>query len=134
MLELHELSVAQSVVKRVIEYKNKKNLGKVTKIMIEIGEYSFLNEEQLKFGINAMIEDTELSNVNIKITEKKGRIRCSECGYEGEPDTELSEEEEEKYHLNKSLLSFKCPKCSSKNTKIISGRDVNLKGIEVEEE
>ena len=126
--------MAQSIVERVLEYKKEKNLGTVTRIMINIGEYSFLNEDQLKFGINAMIEDTKLDNVNIDIEENKGKIECSECGYRGRPETDLNEEDEEKYHLNKSFLSFKCPKCSSSNTKIISGREVNLKGIEVEEE
>lgn len=125
--------MAQSVVKKVIKFVKEEGIKKVTQINIEIGEYSFLNEEQLEFGISAIAEETEIEGVDIRISKKDGKIKCSDCGYSGPTKNNLNDKDKEQYHLKQNLVSFECPECGETATEIVEGREVKLKGIEVEE-
>ena len=65
-----------------------------------------------------------MTNWDIKIVEVKGAVKC-ECGYEGEPKI-----------LQKGHDStvFECPECQMKMPKVMSGDQIVLISVDVEED
>lgn len=117
------------IISTVIKVAEENNAKQVTEINLELGEFTLLNPEYLKFGLKAVAEGTIADKANINITIKPGVIHCLECGYEGETKRENLEGIP---HVPQLLsLSLKCPKCGSNATKIVGGRDCTVKNIQI---
>ncbi|RLG56744.1 MAG: hydrogenase maturation nickel metallochaperone HypA [Candidatus Hydrothermarchaeota archaeon] len=125
---MHEYSFAQNILEVALKSAEKNNAEKIKKIKIEIGEFTFLNPEQLKFVLETISKDTIAENSKIEIEIKKGKIKCHSCGYIGnvKPEVEIHNP----YIVGVGI--FSCPKCKNNNTEIIEGRECNIKSIEIE--
>jgi len=122
---LHELSMADAIIKTVIDAAEKNDAIKVLEVTIEIGELTLLNPEQIKFILGVLSEDTILEGAKFNIELVPAKIECS-CGYNGSitADDKLD-------HYNPLIL---CPSCSKGDFKIIDGRECNIKNIKIEKE
>ncbi len=126
---MHEFSTAQLIVSTVIRVAEENGAKRVTEINIELGEFTLLNPEYLKFGLEVASEGTIAEGAKVNVVIKPGLIHCLECGYEGEA---RKEDVEGAPHIPQLLsVSLQCPKCGSNATKIISGRDCNIKNIQI---
>jgi hydrogenase nickel incorporation protein HypA/HybF len=112
---MHEFSLAQDIIE-TIGRSVTGNLSKITAIHIEVGEFSGVVIESLEFGLNVVLQDKNLADVKVNISVVPAAAVC-ECNYE---------------YPVKDILEA-CPKCNSYNRKIISGTDVIIKSIEIEE-
>ena len=72
------------------------------RVNLDIGEFTFLGEEQMLFAFDILTKGTIAEGAELKIGTKEGTIQC-ECGYEGKS------ERPEDIHVLTPLL--KCPKC-----------------------
>ncbi|WP_048057952.1 hydrogenase maturation nickel metallochaperone HypA [Methanothermococcus okinawensis] len=121
---MHELSYATSILNTILysvdnqELKDK-NIKKVSKINLEIGELTFINFEQLKFAFEVISEDTICKGAEMEVEYIKPHIVCKNCGYEGELEA-------------KDEFDVTCPKCGSYSLKIKGGKEFNIKNIVVE--
>ncbi|WXG40941.1 MAG: hydrogenase maturation nickel metallochaperone HypA [Candidatus Freyarchaeum deiterrae] len=131
---MHELSTAVSIVETVTKVAEANKVKKVLEINVEIGQFTFINPETLKFLFKIASDNTPLKKSKLNIQLVPGKLHCNDCGYSGDA---VSEEDQKKAHLL-PLVGFtaKCQKCNSSNTEIIGGRELNIKNIkaEVEEE
>ncbi|MEM3586184.1 MAG: hydrogenase maturation nickel metallochaperone HypA [Candidatus Jordarchaeaceae archaeon] len=127
---MHELSTAVSIIETVTRVAEANNVKKVLEINVEIGQFTFVNPEQLKFLFEIASNNTPLKNSKLNVQIVPGKLRCNDCGYSGNA---ISEEDQKKAHLL-SLVEFgaKCPVCNSNNTEIIGGRELNIKNIKAE--
>lgn len=100
--EMHEFSVMSQMVELILAEAKKREAECIEQVNLEVGEFTFLAEEQLRFTYEILTKGTIGENSNLVITSVKGKIRC-DCGYEGGP--ELPEE----IHMLFPIL--KCPKC-----------------------
>ena len=119
---MHELSYATSMLNTILEtVKNHdfKNVKRVSKINLEIGELTFINVEQLKFAFEVISKSTICEGAEIEVKFIKPYVICGNCGYKGELDV-----------IDDLLIS--CPKCGSPSLKIEGGREFNIKNITVE--
>ena len=123
---MHELSMADSMVNAILNTAKSNNAIKIKEATLEIGEFTMLNPEQLKFMIDVLSKDTLLENTKININMIPIEIKCHECNYKGESKTN-----DEMNHL---LATAKCPKCNHTNVKVIQGRECNVKTIKIERE
>ncbi len=80
---MHEISVMTQIVESAIEEIKRHKLKNVDKIYLEIGELTFLGEEQLKFAYSLLTEKTILEKTKLIITKRKAEIECKRCGYKG---------------------------------------------------
>jgi hydrogenase nickel incorporation protein HypA/HybF len=129
---LHELSTVVSIIETVTRVAEANNVKKVLEINVEIGQFTFVNPEQLKFLFEIASNDTPLKNSKLNITLVPGKLHCNDCGYSGDA---ISEEDQRKAHLLPLVgFSAKCPICNSNNTEIIGGRELNIKNIRAEVE
>lgn len=121
---MHELSLSVSIIKTVLKAAKEHDAKKVVEINVEIGDFTVVSEDRLRFALEITSKDTLAEDAKINITRMPGRIRCKKCGYEGESP---STEDDPLQHL--IMSSLKCPKCGDTHTEIIGGREMGVKDI-----
>lgn len=102
MFLMHEYSVMSQIVELILAEAMRRDAEKVSHVAIEIGEFTFLGEEQLKFAFEVLTKDTIAQDAKVDITTTKGTVECG-CGYSGAP------EQPDELHTLAPIL--KCPKC-----------------------
>jgi len=109
------------IVDLILSEAEKRNAEKVQHVNLDIGEFTFLGEEQLRFAFEVLTRETIAEGAILDITTKSGSVECA-CGYSGAP------EKPEDIHALAPILQ--CPKCG-KIAKVIDGlgctvRDISL--------
>lgn len=125
---MHEAAIAQSIIKTVLKEAEAQEAVKVESILIEIGELTFLGEEQIGFWMKTGFEKTVAEEAEIKFRKIKARFKCKKCGYEGN----IRVQEDPLYHM--SLPSFSCPECDNVNIEITEGKDAFIRQIKIVKE
>ena len=92
-LPLHELSTAVSIVETVTRVAEANNVKKILEINVEIGQFTFINPEQLRFLFEIAADKTPLKDSKLNISIVSGKIHCNDCGYSGDV---ISEEDQKK--------------------------------------
>ena len=123
---MHEYSVMKKLVTAVIDEIKDRDIDKITQVKVEIGDLTFLGEEQLKFAYEVLSKDTILEGSKLKLIKKPAKVRCSECGYVGE----IEYSDDPAFHYTVPVIS--CPSCESKPD-IIQGKGMNIIGVTAEE-
>lgn len=124
---MHEFSAACSIVDAALEAAQSNNVTKVNVVNIEMGEYTFLIPEQLAFNFEIASKNTIVEGAKLHIKTIKGKLLCSECGFEGDSKVDLD--------IPPQIAVFapmKCPKCGSSSTTITGGKDFIITNIEAE--
>ncbi len=129
---MHEFSTAVGVVETITEVAQKNNATKIKKVELVVGEFSMLNNDQLKFAFEIASEGTLAEGANLIIEGQSGEIACQECGYKGLIKKQSKKEKEIDHFIVNLANIFECPKCHSNKTKISGGRDIYVKNIEIE--
>lgn len=126
---MHEFSTAVGIVETITKVAKENNATRIKKVELVVGEFSMLNNEQLKFAFEIAAEGTLAEKAELIIEGQKGEINCKDCGFKGPVETQKKDVD----HFVVDLVNiFECPKCKSNNTKISGGRDIYVKNIEVE--
>ena len=115
---MHELSLAQNIIDSIHDHVDHKRIPRVSKIVMEIGAASGVVSESLRFAFEAIVQDTPLRNAALESVIIPFKVQCNECGKESENDSGY----------------MTCGVCDSANVKILSGTDMILKQIELNDE
>lgn len=123
---MHEFSIADSVVKKVFNLAKEKKAKRIKSIEISIGELILLGEEEeFRFWLRELLNKEKIAkDVQVKISTVKAMVKCKKCGYEGrlKPDNK---------HDHSHPVFF-CPKCEDSDVDIKEGRDCVIKRVKVE--
>lgn len=122
---MHELSMADAIVKTAVDVAEKNDAQKITEVTIEIGKLTLLNPEQLTFMIEVLSENTLLEGAKIVMDEIPIEIKCKSCNFVG---TALFDD------LDHFVPIVNCPECEGQDLKITKGRECNVKTIKIEKE
>jgi len=122
---MHELSMADAMVKTVLDVAEKNDATEIIEVTIEVGKLTMLNPEQLKFLIDVLVENTLLEGAEVNIVELPVELKCNLCEYTGLADMDDSD------HY---LAIVKCPECGERNVEITAGRECNVKNIKREKD
>ena len=111
---MHELAIAKNVVE-ICETHAGEN--KVARIDLDIGNLSGVLAESLEFCFEACTKGTLLEGAHLHINKIKGTAKCPACSASFE------------------ILAIydSCPRCQSFPVEIISGREMRVCEIEIEE-
>jgi len=120
---MHELSMADSILKAVISNAEQNDATEITKVTIEIGKLALLNPEQVKFMLDVLSEETIAKDADFVMVEIPIEIVCKECGYVGLADSD---------DLDHYAPMVECPKCENKVIEITNGKDCIVKSIVIE--
>ena len=109
------------IVNSILEEAKMRDAKKVEQVDLEIGDFTMLGDEQLKFAYEVLSKDTILQGSKLHIGHKRGKIKCESCGYEG--DMTLAEDSP-----HRLVPILECPKCHSP-AKIVEGRECIIRNI-----
>lgn len=121
---MHELSVMSEVIRSVLSEAARRNAVSIKKVVLEVGELTFLGTDQLSFGFEALKGDGLLKNAELEIGEKKAEIECS-CGYRG------GMEYSETPGFHQLFPVVKCPDCGGM-PRVVAGKDCMVRNIIME--
>lgn len=110
---MHELGITQNIIAIVSENAQGK---KVQRVLLEIGQLSAIMPEAIKFCFDICTQNTILENAILEILEIPGMAKCSQC--------------HKSFYVDKL---FGICECGSLQIEIISGEELKIKEIEVEE-
>ncbi len=118
---MHEYSVMTQIMDSILAEAGKRKATKVEEVDIEVGEFTLLGIEQLRFAYELMSKDTITEGSRLNISELKGKVRCTACGFEGS----VSVAEDSPHRLAPVLT---CPKCGG-IAQITEGRECLIRNI-----
>jgi hydrogenase nickel incorporation protein HypA/HybF len=112
---MHELAITQSIVEIARKASNGR---KVLSVTIEIGPLAGVVPEAVSFCFSACSHGTSLEGAMLKIISPEGQGHCLSCG-------SISTMEG---------LTDPCAHCGSYGLRVISGEELRVKELEVEED
>lgn len=114
---MHEMGIANSVLEAVRAEAARHPRAQPRKVAVRIGELAGLDSSALRFCIEALIRETNLAALELEIETCPRRHRCPRCGGQ----------------FNVKDYNFQCPGCGEMATECISGDQLELAYLEVNE-
>ena len=128
---MHEWALAEAVLASAKEIANKENMKEVLEVTIRVGELQQVERPILRFALSEM-KSQFFKCAKFHILKAKSKLRCRVCGTTWQFDTkEIDRETAEAIHFVPEVAHsyIKCPKCSSPDFEIVSGRGVWLESV-----
>jgi len=114
---MHELAIAQDIFEIVRQSVPKDQEAAVRKVRLRIGKLSGVIADSLSFCFSIIVNGTSMSQATLYIDEKPTVARCRDCSC----DFEIAD------------MVFLCPACKSSNLELISGKELEIVEIELED-
>jgi hydrogenase nickel incorporation protein HypA/HybF len=114
---LHELGIATAILDRVEQETAKHPGAKATKVGVRIGELAGVDADALSFGFECLVKDSTLEPLTLEIELVPRIQRCPECAHE----------------FRVEGFDTACPACNHLLTENISGQELDIAFIEVED-
>jgi hydrogenase nickel incorporation protein HypA/HybF len=121
---MHELSMADAIVKTIIEAAEKNDAIEVLEVTVEIGQMTMLNPEQIMFMVEVLSEDTILQGAKFIMEEIPIELECESCGFKGKIEFE---------GIDHYAPIINCPQCEGREISVTAGRECNVKNIKIEQ-
>ncbi len=117
---MHEFSIGQTIVETVIAEVTKRDPvpSRVLTTRIVVGKLRQLVPEYLQFAYEQLTKDTIAEGSSLEISHKPIIGKCGACGWQGEMDID----------------GFLCKQCNAHSAEIVSGRELYLESLEIEED
>jgi hydrogenase nickel incorporation protein HypA/HybF len=115
---MHELSIAENIVEIIHQYVPSTDRKRVRAVFTSVGEQSGVVADSLDFSFQAIIASTELERSHLEIETVPFIVRCSVCNAENRME----------------MGSRQCPNCGSLMTAVLSGMELTVREIELEDE
>ena len=115
---MHEMGIALEIIKiATASIPEDAHDARVRRINLMVGKLSAVVPDSLRFCFDIAAKDTPLAGADLVIEEVPVQIRCQAC------------------HAVWTVMQpvFQCQKCSSSAVTIISGRELDIRSIEIEE-
>jgi len=136
---MHEWALAESVITAALQEAEKEKLKKILEIKIGLGELQQIEKDIFKFALDQIIKEhsVKLKGVKIKFVPEKGTLKCRNCENKwnfSETKKKLNKDESEAVHFipEVAFVYLRCPKCSSFDFEIMTGRGVTIRSIKGE--
>ena len=113
---MHEMSIAEELVKQVVDVARENGGRSVGEVEVELGVFRQVVPEALEIAFAVVAEGTVAEGAVLKMTEKGIVGLCRVC----------------QNRFEASLKTFQCPKCNEADVEIIEGDDIMLTSMAVE--
>lgn len=114
---MHELAIANSIVKTVVRESEKNGYKSVIAVGLRIGALTDIVPEALEFGFNAIVAGTPLDGARLEIEHIPVKGVCEECHRPFEVHN----------------FVFVCPECGASNIKLEQGQELDITYIEIDD-
>lgn len=114
---MHELGIASSILECVQKESRRHDGVRITKVGVKIGELAGVDVDALQFGFECIVKDTEWDGLVLEVESIPRVQRCPKCGHE----------------FRMEEYDPECPMCGEFATKCVSGEELDIAFMEVEE-
>ena len=114
---MHEMGIANSILEAVATELRRHPGSHASKVGVRIGELAAVDADSLTFCFDALSRDTDLEGLRLQIEICPRRHSCDQCSL----------------RFDVHDYEFACPKCGNTQTKFVSGDELELAYLEVEE-
>lgn len=118
VITVHEMGILVHLIDQVERVVDREQVGRIVKLVLQIGELSSVVPRYMHYYYPAAIKGTILQGAELEIEEIPGVGRCHDCGQEF------------------SVVQYRgrCPGCQSYEYKLLSGRELLIKELVVEDD
>jgi len=113
---MHEMSLAEGIVRLIEESARKEGFSSVKLVALEIGRLSSVEPEALAFCFDAATRGSIAEGARLAIEDVPGRGVCGQCGADAEIEA----------------IYDPCPKCGAYGLRITGGTEMRVKELEVD--
>lgn len=113
---MHEYSIVDSLISIAIKECKKIGFSRIDNVRILVGKASGVMPEALLFAFDALKRETIAEKATLFIEEIPFSGFCETC---------------KSNFISEDTLIFACPSCQGSSLKITSGRELDIKEIEV---
>ena len=113
---MHELSITEHLLRDCLETAKQQHARRILAIRLRMGPLNGLVPECIQLYLDLLAEGTIAEGAKIEATILPLKIRCRDCGREGEI-------------IRRHLA---CPFCQSLRLQILSGKEFLIDSMEVE--
>lgn len=114
---MHEMGIASSVLSAARAEAGRYPGSHPSRVGLRVGEWSGVDRESLQFCFEALVAGTDLAGLQLDIDYRERRNRCERC------QTEFAVQN----------YDVQCPRCRSDATTAISGTELDIAFVELEE-
>ena len=116
---MHEMGIALEVIRIVQDSIPDDNArARVQRINLKIGKLSAVVADSLRFCFDVAAKETALADAELIINEIPVTARCNTCSHQWTIETPV----------------FICPLCDSTRIEMLSGRELDIESIVIEDE
>jgi len=134
---MHEWAFAEGIVNTAIEESKRRNISRLSKVVIVLGELQSIEKDIVEFAIDNLKKDTPACEADFVFETEQVKFECRNCGNRWllsdiEPESGENEIIRESIHYVPEVAHsfFSCPSCGSKDFEIVQGRGVYIKTLE----
>ena len=114
---MHEMGIANSVLQAVHNEMRRYPESYASKVCVRIGQMAAVDQDSLRFCFEAITRETEFERLQLEVEICPLKYHCTRCG----GDFVVHD------------YDVRCPACASVETQCISGDELELAYLEVEE-
>ena len=111
---MHEFSIASAVVDTAVRHAAGR---RVTEVRVRFGRLRQVVPDSLEFAFGIVSRETLCDGAKLSWEVVPARLRCEGCAHEWEIE----------------LPAFRCPGCGGAGVAVLSGEELEVESIEVEE-
>ncbi len=115
---MHEMGIAMEIVE-IAKASIPKEMqdARVQRVNLRVGKLSAIVSDSLRFCFDLVVKDTPLEGAELFIEEMPVTARCKDCQFE--------------WTVTRAV--FTCTRCNSGAIEILSGRELDITSIEIED-
>jgi hydrogenase nickel incorporation protein HypA/HybF len=114
---VHELSITQGILDLVLDHAARAGAARVSAIHLVIGGLSGVVDDSVRFCWDLISEGTPAQGAVLDFRRVPLRLACRECPTLFAPDG----------------VSFDCPACGARATRVVEGREFRVESIDIED-
>ena len=114
---MHEVGIAASVLDAVRTELATRAGWRASAVRLRIGELAGVDPESLRFGFDALVRDSDLDPLRLEVEYLSRVQECLDC-------TET---------FSADRYTLECPTCRSLRSRCLSGDELDIVSIELEE-
>lgn len=115
---MHEASIANMIIKKSIDCIGSNENERITRILVEVGQFRNVDPDSLSFAFNALRKDSkETQEANLEIREVKAKAMCTIGGHLYYPE---------------SVNLFCCELCNGGIAELLEGKELNILEVEMD--
>jgi hydrogenase nickel incorporation protein HypA/HybF len=113
---MHELSVTEGLIKIVDEEAKSRNIKKISRINLVIGDLNSIIDDSVQFYFDILSKGTAAAGAVLYFRRIAPEFSCRSCGNIFEQQS----------------YGYKCPKCEGKGIVVNKGQEFYIESIEVD--